>query len=103
VDGSKCISYYTIELKKAIPEEVRGKFDNWVFGCDVCQDVCPWNSKSTPHQTEAFNPNDLFKGLSDKDLEEITEEVFDKTFVGSAIRRTKIEGLKRNISFVKEK
>lgn len=102
IDGSKCISYYTIELKEQIPEEVKGNFENWVFGCDICQDVCPWNTKSTPHSTPEFQINEQFNGLSDRDLEEITEEVFDKTFTGSAIKRTKIEGLKRNILFVQD-
>lgn len=100
VDGSKCISYYTIELKNAIPEEAKGSFDNWIFGCDTCQDVCPWNKKSTPHNTPEFNLNSEFKNLSDNDLEEITEEVFDSVFIGSPIKRTKIEGLKRNINFI---
>ena len=102
VNGSKCISYYTIELKEAIPEDVKGKFDNWIFGCDVCQDVCPWNKKSTPHQTSAFELNDDFRNLSDSDMEEITDEVFNSVFKGSPIKRTKIDGFKRNISFVKE-
>lgn len=101
VDGSKCISYYTIELKNAIPKEVEGKFENWIFGCDICQDVCPWNRFSKPHQETAFEANDLFKELKQKDLEEITQEVFDKVFIGSPIRRTKLEGIQKNIQFIK--
>ena len=98
VDGSKCISYFTIELKEQIPQEVKGKFENWVFGCDICQDVCPWNRFSKPHQTPLFNANDNLKSLKEKkDWLEITEEVFSKTFSKSAVKRTKLAGLKRNI------
>ena len=100
VDGSKCISYFTIELKEAIPADVRGQFDNWVFGCDICQDVCPWNRFSRPHQTPAFSPNPSLQTWSKQDWEEITEEVFREVFRRSAVKRTKLEGLKRNIEFV---
>ncbi|MBK0383456.1 tRNA epoxyqueuosine(34) reductase QueG [Pedobacter sp. SD-b] len=101
VDGSKCISYLTIELKEQIPDEFKGKMDNWMFGCDVCQDVCPWNRFSVPNQIEEFKPHpDLLK-LNKKDWEEITSEVFSEVFKKSAVKRTKIEGLKRNISFLK--
>lgn len=99
VDGSKCISYLTIELKDNIPSEFKGKMENWVFGCDICQDVCPWNSFASPHKTNEFLPKDDLKEL--KNWEEITQEVFSKTFKNSAIKRTKYEGLTRNISFVK--
>jgi epoxyqueuosine reductase len=102
VDGSKCISYFTIELKEQIPLEVKGKFENWAFGCDICQDVCPWNKFSKPHQTEAFNPKPELIGMSTKDWVEITEEVFKTVFKDSAIKRTKLEGIKRNISFLKK-
>ena len=101
VDGSKCISYFTIELKEQIPLEVKGKFENWVFGCDICQDVCPWNKFSKPHQTDAFNPKPDLIGMSTKDWVEITEEVFKTVFKDSAIKRTKLEGIKRNIYFLK--
>lgn len=100
VDGSKCISYFTIELKGAIPTEVEGKFGNWIFGCDICQDVCPWNSFSKPNTEKRFNPSDDLKGFSKEDWKEITEEVFTKVFAKSAVQRTKLEGLKRNIAFI---
>ncbi len=102
VDGNKCISYLTIELKNNIPEEFKGKMDNWIFGCDVCQDVCPWNSFSKPHEEPAFVlPEDL-KKYTKKDWIEISKEVFDKTFKHSPIKRSKWEGLKKNIAFVLE-
>jgi epoxyqueuosine reductase len=100
VDGSKCISYFTIELKEAIPEEVRGKFENWIFGCDICQDVCPWNRFSKPHSETRFQPNDALETFTKKDWQEITEEVFQKVFQKSAVKRAKASGLKRNIEFV---
>jgi epoxyqueuosine reductase len=100
VDGSKCISYYTIELKEEIPAYARGKFDNWIFGCDICQDVCPWNRHARPHQEEAFLPHPELGGMKTGDWEEMTEEVFGRLFKKSAVKRTKFEGLKRNISFV---
>lgn len=99
VDGSKCISYYTIELKEAIPDDVRGKFENWVFGCDICQDVCPWNRFARPHRTPAFAPHPDLVDFTKTDWEEITEEVFREVFRRSAVKRTKLEGLKRNIAF----
>jgi epoxyqueuosine reductase len=100
VDGSKCISYFTIELKEAIPVEMKGKFDNWVFGCDVCQDVCPWNRFSKPHQEPLFNLHPDLPFFTNNDWEEITEDVFKAIFKKSPIKRTKLEGLKRNIAFV---
>lgn len=100
VDGSKCISYFTIELKEQIPEEMKGKFDDWMFGCDVCQDVCPWNRFSKPHKEPLFNPNSEILSYSKKDWEEITNDVFKKIFKNSAVKRTKLEGLKRNIQFL---
>ncbi len=102
VDGSKCISYFTIELKDNLPQEMKGKFDDWMFGCDVCQDVCPWNRFSKPHNENSFNPNSEILNFSKKDWEEIAEETFRKVFQKSAVKRTKFEGLKRNINFLKE-
>ena len=102
VDGSKCISYFTIELKENIPTEMKGKFDNWAFGCDICQDVCPWNKFSKPHNEPLFNTNPEIRSFSKKDWEEITDGVFKKVFKNSPVKRTKFEGLKRNINFLKE-
>lgn len=101
VDGSKCISYFTIELKENIPQEMKGKFDDWVFGCDVCQDVCPWNRFSKPHSEPLFNPNPELLSMTKKDWEEITEDTFRAVFKNSAVKRTKYDGLKRNINFLK--
>jgi epoxyqueuosine reductase len=103
VDGSKCISYFTIELKESIPREVEGKFANWIFGCDICQDVCPWNRFAKPHQEPQFNPNNDILSMKNKDWEEITEQVFNRIFKDSPIKRTKIAGLKRNIDFVRNR
>ena len=103
VDGSKCISYFTIELKEAIPQEVKGKFENWMFGCDICQDVCPWNRFSTPTHEPAFSQKEALNHMTKGDWEEITEELFDALFESSAVKRTKLKGLKRNIGFLKEK
>jgi epoxyqueuosine reductase len=101
VDGSKCISYFTIELKKEIPNEFQGKFDDWIFGCDICQDVCPWNRFSKAHAEPLFNPHPELLSMTKKDWEEITEDVFKKIFQKSAVKRTKFSGLKRNIEFLK--
>jgi len=101
VDGSKCISYFTIELKENIPTEMKGKMDDWIFGCDVCQDVCPWNRFSKSHNEPLFNPNSGLLSFTKKDWEEITEETFKKVFTNSAVKRTKYEGLKRNIKFLR--
>jgi len=101
VDGSKCISYFTIELKNEIPTSVKGQFDDWMFGCDICQDVCPWNRFSKPHNEPLFNPNPELLSMTKKDWEEITEDVFKKIFKKSAVKRTKFSGLKRNIQFLK--
>jgi epoxyqueuosine reductase len=100
VDGSKCISYFTIELKEAIPTEVQGKFDNWIFGCDICQNVCPWNRFARPHRTPAFEPHPDLATFTQNDWKEITQEVFSEVFRRSAVKRTKLEGLKRNVSFL---
>lgn len=100
VDGSKCISYYTIELKDNLPDEMKGKFDEWMFGCDTCQDVCPWNRFSKPHAEPLFNPNPELLSFTKKDWTEITEETFKLVFKNSPIKRTKFDGLKRNIKFL---
>ncbi|MDC7999441.1 tRNA epoxyqueuosine(34) reductase QueG [Aequorivita todarodis] len=102
VDGSKCISYFTIELKNEIPISEKGKFEDWMFGCDICQDVCPWNRFSKPHSEPLFNPNPELLSMTKKDWEEITEDVFQKIFKKSAVKRTKFSGLKRNIEFLKK-
>jgi len=102
VDGSKCISYFTIELKENIPTEMKGKLDDWMFGCDICQDVCPWNKFSKPHNEPLFHPNPEILSFSKKDWQEITEEVFKKVFKNSAVKRTKLDGLQRNINFLKD-
>jgi epoxyqueuosine reductase len=101
VDGSKCISYFTIELKENIPTEFKDKMDDWVFGCDVCQDVCPWNRFSKAHKEPLFNPHPELLSLTKKDWEDITDDVFKKVFKDSAVKRTKFTGLKRNIDFLK--
>ena len=102
VDGSKCISYFTIELKDNIPNEMKGKLDHWAFGCDVCQDVCPWNRFSKQHSEPLFNPKPELLSMTKNDWEEITQETFNKVFKKSAVKRTKYTGLKRNIKFLKE-
>ncbi|MDQ3049189.1 MAG: tRNA epoxyqueuosine(34) reductase QueG [Bacteroidota bacterium] len=101
VDGSKCISYFTIELKENIPQEVKGKFNNWAFGCDICQDICPWNRFSKPHTEKHFEPTPELLGMKKRDWEELTEETFKRVFKDSAVKRTKFNGLKRNIEFLK--
>ena len=101
VDGSKCISYFTIELKDAIPTSMKGQFDDWAFGCDTCQDVCPWNRFSKPHTEPQFNPHPEMLDMTKKDWDELTEDVFKKVFQKSAVKRTKFNGLKRNIEFLK--
>ena len=101
VDGSRCISYLTIELKNEIPSEFKGKMDNWMFGCDVCQDVCPWNRFSTLHNQTAFEPPQELLSMTKSEWEDITEDVFQKVFKKSPVKRTKFSGLKRNIEFLK--
>ncbi|HUH18641.1 tRNA epoxyqueuosine(34) reductase QueG [Albibacterium sp.] len=102
VDASKCISYLTIELKENIPTSFSGKMDNWMFGCDICQDVCPWNRFSIQHQEPLFNPHPDLLGMTKQDWEEITEDTFKKIFKKSAVKRTKYAGLKRNITFLNQ-
>jgi epoxyqueuosine reductase len=102
VDGSKCISYLTIELKNEIlPSSFKGKMDDWMFGCDVCQDVCPWNRFSTPHHEAQFNNQTGLLNLNTDEWHEMTEETFNKVFKHSAVKRTKYKGLKRNLEFIK--
>lgn len=100
VDGSKCISYATIELKEAIPTSFSGQMDDWMFGCDVCQDVCPWNRFSKPHSESRFNPKPELLQLDKNAWRELTEEVFGELFKKSAVKRTKYTGLMRNIAFL---
>jgi epoxyqueuosine reductase len=101
VDGSKCISYFTIELKDAlIPDKMKGKFDNWLFGCDVCQDVCPWNRFSKPNTIEGFKPIHEILTYTKRDWEELTEEKFKIIFSKSPLKRSKFEGIKRNLKFI---
>lgn len=103
VDGSKCISYFTIELKDAIPEDFKNQLDNWVFGCDVCQDVCPWNRFSVPHKEPQFVNQTGMLNFSTQEWHDMTEEVFANVFRNSAVKRTKYKGLKRNLEFLKPK
>lgn len=100
VDGSRCISYFTIELKEAIPTAFKGQLDDWMFGCDVCQDVCPWNRFATPHNQSEFEPHPDLLNMGKADWDEITEEVFRAVFKKSAVKRTKFSGLTRNIRFL---
>jgi len=102
VDASKCISYLTIELKDAIPPAFKGKMKGWIFGCDICQDVCPWNRFSRPHQQPAFRPHPELEKIDQKGWEELTEETFRKVFQKSAVKRAKYSGLLRNIRFAGE-
>lgn len=100
IDGSKCISYATIELKEAIPTHFQGKMDGWMFGCDVCQDVCPWNRFARPSDEPAFRPSAELLEMNQRDWEELTEETFRRVFKKSAVKRTKFQGLQRNIRFL---
>lgn len=101
IDGSKCISYFTIELKDAIPSEMKGKFQDWIFGCDICQDVCPWNRFSKAHEELAFEPKLALLQLTRENWEDLTSTIFNDLFGKSAIKRTKYAGLTRNIKFLK--
>jgi epoxyqueuosine reductase len=102
INGSKCISYFTIELKdEIIPSEMKGKFANWMFGCDICQDVCPWNRFSQPHHEAAFTPLPEILNLTTKEWEELSEEMFRKLFKFSPLSRSKHKGIQRNIRFLK--
>lgn len=102
IDGSKCISYFTIELKEMlIPGEMKGKFDNWLFGCDTCQDVCPWNRFSKPTTEENFTPLPAILNLSTKEWDEMTAEGFKKIFKDSPLKRAKYSGIQRNLKFLR--
>lgn len=103
VDGSKCISYATIELKNEIPDYFNGKMDDWIFGCDICQDVCPWNRFSAPTLEEKFTPNLQKLNFKKKEWKELTQEIFSEIFRKSAVKRTKFSGLQRNIGFISGK
>lgn len=100
IDSNRCISYLTIELKDELPGEYQNKMDNWMFGCDICQDVCPWNRFSTLHNEAAFHPHPSLLKMSKKEWQEITEDVFQSIFKKSAVKRAKFKGLKRNIQFL---
>ncbi|WP_457268830.1 tRNA epoxyqueuosine(34) reductase QueG [Pedobacter sp. UYEF25] len=102
IDSTKCISYLTIELRDQIPTGFKGQMENWAFGCDICQDVCPWNRFSKPHNEEEFMPKNGLLELSARDLTEISDEVFKKVFKNSAVKRTKFAGLRRNLDFLKK-
>ncbi len=102
IDGSKCISYATIELKNEIPDSFKNNMENWMFGCDICQDVCPWNRFSVPHQQPKFNPNSHLQDFKTQDWKEITQEVFSSIFRKSPVKRTKFAGLKRNLDFISD-
>ena len=100
IDGSKCISYATIELKNEIPAHFKGKMEDWMFGCDICQDVCPWNRFAKPHQQEKFTPNPVLKNIDKSQWQELSQELFSELFRKSPVKRTKFAGLKRNIDFL---
>jgi epoxyqueuosine reductase len=104
VNGSKCISYFTIELKDLlIPDPMKHKFDNWMFGCDICQDVCPWNRFSKPTQEPAFTPIAEILHYNEKDWEEVTEDGFKKIFAASPLKRAKYQGIRRNLHFLRKR
>ncbi|MCD0489647.1 tRNA epoxyqueuosine(34) reductase QueG [Pedobacter sp. MC2016-14] len=103
IDANKCISYLTIELKEEIPAQFNQKMENWMFGCDICQDVCPWNRFSAPHSEPAFQPNAQLLEMKKEDWQDITEDVFKVIFKNSAVKRTKFKGLTRNIDFIKQR
>jgi epoxyqueuosine reductase len=104
VDGSKCISYYTIELKEAlIPDEAKGKMEDWIFGCDICQDVCPWNRFSRPTTEHSFSPLPEILHLNNAEWEELSEEKFDRVFKDSPLKRSRYKGIKRNLRFIQIK
>lgn len=103
IDGSKCIAYFTIELKEMlIPETMKGKFNDWMFGCDTCQDVCPWNRFSKPTREKAFSPIPEILHFSTGDWEELSEEAFKEIFKSSPLKRSKYQGIKRNLRFLNQ-
>jgi epoxyqueuosine reductase len=102
VNGSACISYFTIELSDELPSAMKGKFGNWIFGCDICQDVCPWNRFSKPHTESRFEPGEGVRQMKDSDWEELTESVFNRVFADSPMQRAGYDGLRRNIRFIGE-
>jgi epoxyqueuosine reductase len=101
LDSNKCISYLTIELREAIPTSFKDQMENWAFGCDICQDVCPWNRFSSPSDEERFRPHEDMLNMNPREWHEITEEVFQKIFKKSAVKRTKYTGLRRNLEFLR--
>lgn len=103
VDSNRCISYLTIEYRKEIPHEFQDKMNGWIFGCDICQDICPWNRFSRPHNEPRFNPSNALRDATDEVIENMERELFDQLFSESAVKRTKFQGLKRNINFIKKK
>lgn len=103
VDGSKCISYLTIEIKENLPAHLKLDFDDWIFGCDVCQDVCPWNRHSKSHNEPDFLPQTNFLDMSRSDWEELSEDLFKEMFRYSAIKRTKLKGIKRSLAYINKK
>lgn len=100
IDGSKCISYATIELKNEIPDHFRNKMEDWVFGCDICQDVCPWNRFAKPHHQKKFGPNEMLINMNKNDWQELSQDLFSEMFRKSPIKRTKFAGLQRNIEYL---
>ncbi len=102
VDAKRCISYLTIEYKEKLPLDLQSQMEGWAFGCDICQNVCPWNRFSKQHQEPDFEPKESLLAMNNSDWQEITEEVFQKLFEGSAVKRTGFEGFKRNIAFLKK-
>ncbi len=102
VDGSKCISYFTIELRGAIPEPVKGHMENWMFGCDICQEVCPWNRHATPTAEPRFSPHPRLMDMTNSDWEDLTEDIFRDVFKDSPVKRTGLLGLKRNIKALRQ-
>jgi len=102
VDARKCISYQTIELKNELDESLKGKFENRIFGCDICQDVCPWNLKSEPHNEPKFTPHPKFLDLNKNEWEQMERPLFNELFKNSAVKRTGFNGLKRNLEYLNQ-